>query len=163
MTFTSTWTPPIKLRDREPPAVVQRVERAGTYAGTTTAPVPKTEPKRNAHLLAMARGEACLLRVPGVCTGDNATTVACHSNWAEHGKAGARKADDCYSVWGCAACHSWLDQGKAPIEEKRRVWDGAFAWMREIWLQITAGLLESTPKDRKAAAWALAQIEEATA
>ena len=120
--------------------------------------VAKTEPKRNRALLDMARGEGCLLRVPGVCTGDKATTVACHSNWAEHGKAGARKADDCYSVWGCAACHQWLDQGKAHHQEKRRVWDGAFAWQRDIWIQITAGLLDATPKERKAAQWALDQL-----
>jgi hypothetical protein len=73
---------------------------------------PKTEPQRNPALLAMARGQRCLLQVPGVCQPDPTTTVACHSNQSVHGKAGARKADDHWHVHGCAACHRWLDQAR---------------------------------------------------
>lgn len=153
------WEARIAARSEGEPKPLHRLERPANYDGTTGAAAPKPEPKRNRALLDMANGQACLLRVPGVCNGDNRTTVACHSNWAEHGKAGARKADDCYSVWGCAACHAWLDQGKAHHQEKRRAFDAAFAWQREIWLQIVAGLLDSTPKDRRAAAWALDQLE----
>lgn len=144
-----------------PAAPLRRVERSGVIVrcSSVAKPAPKTEPKRNRALLDMARGETCLLGVPGVCNDDRSTTVACHSNWSEHGKAGARKADDCYSVWGCSACHAWLDQGKAHHQEKRRVFDAAFAWQREIWLQIVAGQLDATPKGRRAAAWALGQIE----
>jgi hypothetical protein len=144
--------------DREPRPMA-RLERAPNYSGSVSGiAVQKSEPKRNPALLGMARGEACLLRVPGVCNGDKDTTVACHSNWAEHGKAGARKADDCYSVWGCSACHQWLDQGKAHHHEKRRAFDGAFAWQRDIWMQIDSGLLDATPKERKAVRWALELI-----
>lgn len=124
------------------------------------AAMPKTEPQRNPFLLTMARGERCLLRVPGICCNDPATTVAAHSNWAEHGKSGARKADDCYHVWACFACHSWLDQGPAPAEEKRCRWDAAFTWMRSIWLDIVAGMQQATPKERAAAQWALDNIHQ---
>lgn len=41
--FAPKWTPPPRARDLPPPAVVQRVERAGTYAGTTTGAAPKGE------------------------------------------------------------------------------------------------------------------------
>lgn len=115
----------------------------------------KTEARRNPFLLTMARGQRCLLRVPGVCCGDPATTVAAHSNWSEHGKAGARKADDCYHVWACFACHTWLDQGPAPAEEKRRYWDAAFEWMKAIWLDVVCGFQHATPKEREASQWAL--------
>lgn len=73
---------------------------------------PKPEVHRNAALLEMARGRPCLLQFPDVCRNpDTETTVAAHSNWSDHGKAGARKADEPFSVWSCYACHSLLDQG----------------------------------------------------
>lgn len=120
-----------------------------------TKPRAKSEARRNPFLLTMARGQRCLLKVSGVCCGDPATTVAAHSNWSEHGKAGVRKADDCYHVWACFACHTWLDQGPAPAEEKRRCWDAAFEWMKEIWMDVVCGFQHATPKERAAAQWAL--------
>lgn len=47
---------------------------------------PKEPRQRNPHLLKMAQGEPCLLRIPGVCNGDSDTTVAAHSNQSAHGK-----------------------------------------------------------------------------
>jgi hypothetical protein len=94
----------------------------GTYAGGTAAADPKSEPYRDPVLLEMARGRFCLLDDPVIC--DHARqpedTVAAHSNLGRHGKAGARKADDCYSAWLCFCAHSWLDQGKASAQEKER-------------------------------------------
>ncbi|WP_431106643.1 nuclease domain-containing protein [Variovorax paradoxus] len=120
--------------------------------------VPKTEPQRNPALLAMARGQRCLLQVPGVCRPDPATTVACHSNQSAHGKAGARKADDQYSVYGCFACHTWLDQSPAPAAEKIERFTAAHRWMVAIWQDISAGVQPATPRERRAAEWALARI-----
>jgi hypothetical protein len=51
---------------------------------------PKTVQHRHPHLLSMARGQSCLLLVPGICNGDRSTVVAAHSNLSIHGKAGAR-------------------------------------------------------------------------
>ncbi|MDR6453910.1 nuclease domain-containing protein [Variovorax paradoxus] len=120
--------------------------------------VPKTEPQRNPALLAMARGQRCLLQVPGVCHPDPATTVACHSNQSVHGKAGARKADDQYSVYGCSACHTWLDQGPAPAAEKIERFAAAHRRMVAIWQDIVAGVQPATPRERRAAEWALARV-----
>lgn len=122
--------------------------------------VPKTEPQRNPALLAMARGQRCLLLVPGVCQPDPATTVACHSNQSVHGKAGARKADDQWHVYGCAACHRWLDQGPAPAVEKVERFGAAHRWMVSIWQDIVAGVLPATPRERRAAQWALDRLKE---
>lgn len=121
--------------------------------------MPKTEAQRNPALLAMARGQRCLLTVPGVCRPDPATTVACHSNQSVHGKAGARKADDQWHVYGCDACHRWLDQGPAPAAEKIERFAAAHSWMVSIWHDIVAGMQSATPKERKAAQWALDRIE----
>jgi hypothetical protein len=136
-----------------------RPVRYAQPANDPVAAVTKTAPKRNPHLLTMAKGQRCFLRVPDVCCNDPATTVACHSNWTEHGKAGARKADDCYHVWGCFACHAWLDQGDASAEEKREAFDSAFAWMVAIWRDITQHMQPATPKDRAAAQWALDRLQ----
>jgi hypothetical protein len=91
---------------------------AGTYGGSTTAPAPKPEAWRNPALLDMARNRPCLLLVPGLCNHRIDTTVAAHSNYGIHGKAKSRRADDAYSVWACAACHHWLDFGKASAADK---------------------------------------------
>lgn len=79
---------------------------------------PKTVEYRDRRLLDLARGMPCLLRIAGTCNRDAATSVAAHSNCHAHGKAGARKADDCYSCWACSACHTWLDASGAARAQK---------------------------------------------
>lgn len=127
------------------------------------AALPKPEALRHPFLLTMANREACLLRVPGVCNRDPLTTVACHSNWSEHGKGGGRKADDCWHVWGCSACHEWLDRSGAPQEEKRARFDDAHRWMREIWTEIAYEMQPATPRQREAARWALDSCKKSLA
>jgi len=49
--------------------------------------------------------------------------MACHSNWAIHGKGKSVKADDNRIAAGCDECHRELDQGKEYTEaEKQRAW-----------------------------------------
>ncbi len=132
-------------------------ECRGTYAGTTTVPLAKPRARRRARVLQLARGMPCLLQVPEVCNRDRTTTVACHSNWSEHGKAGARRADDCYSVWGCSACHAWLDQGGSGAEVKRPIFDTALLRQIEWWERVAADPARPEP-DRRAARWAIDQL-----
>lgn len=114
----------------------------------------KTEPQRNAHLLAMARGMPCLLRTRQ-CNGDRSTTVAAHSNLLIHGKGRGRKAEDCYSVWACARCHTWLDSSyDATLDDKEIAFLVAHLEQVEIWKAIVASP-KASPKDRAAAKWAL--------
>ena len=60
-----------------------------------------------------AKGEACTLMIPGVCTGDTTTTVLCHSNRLADGKGLGMKAPDTEACYGCSACHDVLD-GRRP-------------------------------------------------
>lgn len=122
------------------------------------AACPKPVEHRNPALLAMARGKRCLLQVPGVCDCPRATVVACHSNFSIHGKAGARKADDQYTVWGGSACHRWLDQGPAPYEQKQAVFMRAHLDQVLEWRRIV-GDMSYTPRERRAAHWALCLLE----
>ena len=151
--------PPARVRQVEeagrPATAWTPTERRGTHGPATLTAEPKTIARRNPHLLSMARGRACLLQVAGVCNGDRETTVACHSNLAVHEKGGHRKADDCYSVWGCARCHTWLDSSYAATSAER---EAAFmaAHLRQVNVWRVLVTLQTIPEaDRRAAQWAL--------
>jgi hypothetical protein len=139
-----------------PAAPLRRIERAVSYSGTTT-PAPKPEPKRNPVLLEMARDRECLLCPSGQCQCTPGSVVACHSNLSIHGKAGARKADDCYSVWGGDVMHKWLDQGGATAAEKARVFMEAHLRQVLAWRHIAMDKSEPE-RFRKAAQWALDEL-----
>jgi hypothetical protein len=134
----------------------------GTYSADIGIPasIPKAAPRRNARLLAMARLMPCLLLVPGCCNHRQDTTVACHSNLSIHGKAGARKADDCWTVYGCAACHAWLDAGPAPAEHKAALFMEAHARQVAVWTAIANDPANWCEADRRSACWALDQLKE---
>ena len=60
------------------------------------------------NLRALARDKPCMIRQPGVCNGDPATTVLCHLRMAGISGMGL-KANDWLASWGCSACHRWAD------------------------------------------------------
>jgi hypothetical protein len=128
----------------------------GTYEGGTSGEaVEKTPRYVDQALTDAAQGRVCLLMVPAVCNHRTDTTVACHSNWSEHGgKGGHRKADDTYSVWGCHACHYWLDFGKASEGAKRDAFMTAHARQVLAWRLIALDPSEP-PRFRRAAQRAL--------
>jgi hypothetical protein len=136
----------------------------GTYSGGTTAPAPKTEPYRDPVLLEMARGRPCLLNDPVICDHSRQPedTVAAHSNLGIHGKAGARKADDCYSAWMCFCAHQWLDQGKASAAEKERRFMLAHANQVLAWRLVALDAREPE-RFRRAAARAVEHLNAAPA
>lgn len=147
-----TPAPAAPLRPLAQPVNVARI--SARDAGPA---VPKEEPYRDRALLDMARGRPCLF--PGAVHAGPETTVAAHSNHLEHGKARGRKADDCYSAWACAICHSWYDQGSAGRHEKRRAFDAALACQRQEWERIATDPQE--PKRlRMAARRALEHINQ---
>ncbi|WP_225784677.1 nuclease domain-containing protein [Xenophilus sp. Marseille-Q4582] len=157
---------------RAQPVGEQRPERIKPVAVPLTRPpvywhpanepvhaIPKTEPQRNRALLDLARGAPCLLRIPRVCNDDRETTVAAHSNLGQHGKAGARKADDQYSVFACARCHSWLDGSySATLEQKREAFLMGHARQVHAWRKVAADA-GRPERDRAAARWALDRID----
>jgi len=90
-------------------------------------------------------GQRCYLRVPQICPRhpDDPTTVPAHSNESAHGKGGARKADDRYTVPACMWCHQWLDQGPAPRELKFATWRRAY---RE-WSLVRDGAVDESVQE----------------
>jgi hypothetical protein len=83
-------------------------------------------------------GQPCYLRYPGVCCGDHLTVVPAHSNEGAHGKGGALKARDRFTLPACHTCHYEHDQGKRfDYEYKCARWRAAY---RE-WTPARARLL----------------------
>jgi hypothetical protein len=94
--------------------------------------VKKVTVAEGAKYLEACRGEECYLRVPGVCCSigwAHESVVDCHSNQSRHGKAGAMKAKNIFTVPGCGPCHAWIDQNRVgtPKQEKYDIWDRAYA------------------------------------
>ncbi|MGK0524555.1 MAG: hypothetical protein ACI92N_002194 [Pseudomonadales bacterium] len=67
----------------------------------------KTKAPKTSKIRESAKGEPCLVRIPGVCNGNPATTVLAHLNGAG---VGCKHADH-KAAYACSACHSWLDGG----------------------------------------------------
>lgn len=105
------WRPQRPPRERTLPAVPERPpERRSTYAGGVGAATPKRTPLRSPKLRDSAKGEACTLRLVGVCNLDWTTTVLAHSNRGADGKGLGQKADDDRACYACHACHDVLDR-----------------------------------------------------
>jgi hypothetical protein len=72
-----------------------------------------------ANLRKLARGEPCMIRLPGICNGRAETTVLCHVRLI--GVSGmSDKAADLLGAWGCSACHEACDTSGPLDYEKRR-------------------------------------------
>jgi hypothetical protein len=129
------------FKRKEPGVFKKQLDRNTQIARRTAM---KSKPKRptvaeGSKYLAACRGEECYLRVPGVCCSigwAHESVVDCHSNQSRHGKAGARKADNIYTVPGCGPCHAWIDQNRVgtPKQIKYDVWDRAY----ERWEPVRA-------------------------
>ncbi|WP_349677120.1 nuclease domain-containing protein [Marinobacter sp. UBA2678] len=69
----------------------------------------KTSRPNRSKIRESAKGEPCLVRVPGVCNGNSDTTVLAHLNGGGIGW----KNEDHKAAYACSACHGWLDGGYA--------------------------------------------------
>jgi hypothetical protein len=95
---------------------------------------------RSKDLLKLAQDQECLLQVPDFCEGGSDTIVACHSNLGSDGKGKGIKASDADTVWGCASCHRWLDQGQATQEERENAYYDAYTRQIVEWFKISRSI-----------------------
>ena len=61
---------------------------------------------RSKKIKQSARGEECQVRLPGICTFDNETTVLAHVGTSGMGT----KASDIHGAYCCSACHDEIDR-----------------------------------------------------
>jgi hypothetical protein len=60
------------------------------------------------NLRADAEMRPCMIRLPGICSRNDAETVLCHARLA--GVTGiGQKAPDLLAAWGCYHCHAEVD------------------------------------------------------
>lgn len=62
-------------------------------------------------LRASARGQDCMVRIPGTCNFDPDTTVLAHFRMA--GDGAGRKPNDTRASFACSACHDAIDSRMA--------------------------------------------------
>jgi hypothetical protein len=65
---------------------------------------PKTTKARQA-----AKGKPCMMRIPGVCSGDISTVVLCHYRLAGYCGTGIKPNDVTFGAWACDQCHAAAD------------------------------------------------------
>lgn len=120
---------------------------------------PKSPRLENPDLLKLARAKPCLLLSP-ICQGGTSTTVACHGAGVANGKGLGYKVSDFLTVWGCHACNHYTDAySGAKKEQKQAVFEAGHRRQIVEWARIV-GDMSYTPRERKAAHWALCLIEE---
>lgn len=71
------------------------------------AAMKKSSKPKMTKIRMSAKGQRCMVQVPGVCNGNPETTVLAHRNGAGMGC----KADDREAAYACSDCHEWLDGG----------------------------------------------------
>jgi len=79
-----------------------------------------TKPKKlkSNKIRESARGEACTLRIPGVCNHNPETVVLAHIN--SRNKGIGNKSHDIHAVYACDHCHAKLDKNRIDKEDQLR-------------------------------------------
>ncbi len=110
----------VRARDQEPGSITPaRTLHTGSYAPPAAKPTEappsrqKVPGKVRQAIRDSARGEECLVRIPGICTYDPEKTIWSHARWPDAGKGGATKAIDVAGAFCCTACDSVFD-GQTP-------------------------------------------------
>lgn len=120
-TFRSKGPPLRPSRQYEgvnPSAARAPAVRVADMRDRIVVPIGKRVYVRSKRLMKVYRSIPCQS-----CGRSDGTVCGAHSNWAIHGKSGARKADDNRCASLCSLCHGELDQGHAMTElQKQRMW-----------------------------------------
>ena len=90
------------------PAVVEKPRAVMALCAEPAAPQPKTKVQRDQRIRDSARGEPCLIRLPG-CPCDPARTIWSHYRGSAGGKGMGLKAHDVAGAYGCTFCDGVYD------------------------------------------------------
>lgn len=89
--------------------------------------IPKDLTYRNKRIRESARGEQCLVRLPGACLCNPEATIWSHYRGSAGGKGGALKSDDLCGAFACTACDAVYD-GQRPPPPGMTYADVVLAW-----------------------------------
>jgi hypothetical protein len=82
-------------------------------------PIAKTPGRKRQDIRDSARGEECLVRIPGVCRGGTEHTIWSHAPLGAAGKGRGIKSIDIAGAYCCTACDAALDQAQRPADMTR--------------------------------------------
>jgi hypothetical protein len=72
------------------------------------------------NLRANAEMRPCMIRIPEVCSHNDAETVLCHARLAGITGVG-QKAPDLLGAWGCMHCHAEVDGRTRKVQDRGAV------------------------------------------
>lgn len=87
-----------------------------------------------------AKGQSCLVRIPGICNHDPETTVLSHVSIPGYKAMGSRKASlpDLCAAWSCSACHDAVDWRTHPNRDGAQVVEWAVYHMEGVMRTLDA-------------------------
>jgi hypothetical protein len=96
-----------------PPRATTRA-RMAVVSQQPAAPQPKTPDRKSQAIRDSARGEECLVRIPGICAGNPEHTIWSHAPLGAAGKGRGIKSLDVAGAYCCTACDAAID-GQRPL------------------------------------------------
>lgn len=110
---------------------------------------PKEDMIRSTKVLRSASGQPCTACFPGICNGDDATTVWAHLNGHAFGKGGWIKAHDMLGFHACYACHSYYDvgHGTRPLLSTETLLEHLLRAVCETWVRLIKMKVVLVPLD----------------
>ena len=94
------------------------------------------------NLRKLAKGQPCMLRLPGICNGNPETTVLAHIRRGLYGM-GIKPVDWC-GVWCCSACHDAYDRRTTHPEMQREYFEAEMlrALCQQLAKYVEMGILK---------------------
>jgi hypothetical protein len=121
------WEAARAARAERPLAPPVRLACTPNYGGGVSGePIAKEAPVRSTKLRESAKGESCLVRLPG-CPADPAMTIWSHYRGSAGGKGGAIKSTDIAGAYACTYCDAVYD-GQTPRPAGMTKDDVDLAW-----------------------------------
>jgi hypothetical protein len=109
----------------------------------------REEAIRSNKVLRSAKGQPCAARFPGICCGDDATTVWAHLNGSQFGKGAMIKAHDILGFHACFACHAYYDvgHGTRPILSSEQLLEYVLGAVCETYVRLVRAKIIIVPLD----------------
>lgn len=102
---------------------------------------------RSSKILRHARGQACSMQLPGICSGNPETTVFAHLNG--FGKGMGIKTHDVLGFFSCDQCHQYYDvgHGTKPQMSNDYLLEAVLSAVCKTWVKLIADGVVVVPQD----------------
>lgn len=103
---------------------------------------------RSDAVLRHAKGQPCMIHLPGICNSNPETTVFCHLN--SFGKGMGMKTHDILGFFGCASCHAYVDvgHGTKPLMTDLELAQSVMGAVCMTWVQLVTDKVITVPQNQ---------------